>query len=136
MKNNSVTIKFADLSTTDLVVDAVYEGGGKGNASDDPLARLLPVSNQGGFRYVGNVKSNSIRAVVLYSSMDDVDWPDSLDEETGIFHYYGDNKKPGRELHDTPRKGNLLLRKVFDDAHSLNEDRKRVPPIFIFTKAG
>lgn len=133
---NIVAVKFNNLSATDLIVDAIYEGGTKGNASDDPLVKLLPVSNQGGFRYVGNILSNSIRAVVLYSSMDDVDWPDFLDEETGIFHYYGDNKKPGRELHDTPRKGNLLLRQAFDNAHSENGDRVKVPPIFVFTKAG
>lgn len=133
---NVTTIRFADLPTSDLIVDAIYESGTRGNASDDPLAKLLPVSNQGGFRYVGNFSGNSIRAAVLYSSMDDVDWPDFLDEETGIFHYYGDNKKPGRELHDTPRKGNLLLKKVFDDAHSLNGDKGSVPPIFVFTKAG
>ncbi len=133
---NIVAIKFANLSTTDLIIDAIYEGGTKGNASDDPLAKLLPVSNQGGFRYVGNVLSNSVRAVILYSSMDDVDWPDFLDEETGIFHYYGDNKKPGRELHDTPRKGNLLLKQAFDNAHSGNKSREKIPPIFVFTKAG
>jgi hypothetical protein len=135
MKNN-VTIKFADLSTTDLIVDAVYEGGAKGNSSDDPLAKLLKVSNQGGFRYIGNVLKNDIRATVLYSSMDDVDWPDSLDDETGIFHYYGDNKKPGRELHATPRKGNLLLKQIFDNVHSGNEGRAKIPITFVFTKAG
>jgi len=135
MKNSTV-FKFSDLSTSDLVVDAIYEGGIKGNASDDPLAKLLPVSNQGGFRYIGNFSTNNLRVIVLYSSMDDIDWPDFLDNETGIFNYYGDNKKTGRELHDTPRKGNLLLKKVFDDANSLNGDRKKVPPIFIFTKAG
>jgi hypothetical protein len=134
---NVTTVKFADLPTSDLIVDAIYESGAKGNASDDPLAKLLPVSNQGGFRYVGKFSGNSIRAVVLYSSMDDINWPDFLDEETGIFNYYGDNKKPGRELHDTPRKGNLLLKKLFDEAHSLNnEDRKNVAPVFVFTKAG
>lgn len=130
------TIKFADLPTADLIVDAICESGTRGNAGDDPLGKLLSVSNQGGFRYVGNFAANKLKAVVLYSSMDDVDWPDFLDEETGIFHYYGDNKKPGRELHDTPRKGNLLLKKIFDDAHSPSGDRKGVPPIFIFTKAG
>jgi hypothetical protein len=133
---NGTEIKFSDLHSADLIVDAIYEGGTKGNAGDDPLGKLLSVSNQGGFRYVGNFSTNNIRAVVLYSSMDDADWPDFLDEETGIFHYYGDNKKPGRELHDTPRKGNLLLKKVFDEAHSINGDRKKVPPIFIFTKGG
>ncbi|MER6595223.1 hypothetical protein ABT214_25930, partial [Micromonospora purpureochromogenes] len=26
------------------------------------------------------------------------DWPDALDEQTGAFTYYGDNKQPGAEL--------------------------------------
>lgn len=29
--------------------------------------------------------------VVLYTSMQELAWPDYLDEETGIFRYYGDN---------------------------------------------
>lgn len=32
-----------------LIVDAVYEGGRAGNAGDDPLHKLLGVSNQGDF---------------------------------------------------------------------------------------
>ena len=51
--------------------------------------------------------------LVLTSSMNDPDWPDALDRETGVFTYYGDNKKPGRELHDTGRDGNLILQKIF-----------------------
>jgi hypothetical protein len=66
--------------------------------------------------------------------MDDVDWPDSLDEETGLFYYYGDNKRPGHDLHDTQRQGNLILKQVFERAHQ--GERIHVPPIFIFTKAG
>jgi hypothetical protein len=39
-----------------------------------------------------------------------VDWPDHLDPRTGIVVYYGDNRSPGRELHKSPRHGNLILR--------------------------
>ena len=41
--------------------------------------------------------------------MDDPDWPDFIDVYTGIFIYFGDNKKPGFALHDTHRRGNKLL---------------------------
>lgn len=41
------------LTISDLFVDCLYQGGRNGNASDDPLHLLLPVSNQGGFRIVG-----------------------------------------------------------------------------------
>lgn len=36
------------LDEADLVVDTVYEGDRSGNAGDDPLPRLIGVSNQGG----------------------------------------------------------------------------------------
>ena len=74
--------------------------------------------------------------LVLTSSMDDPDWPDSLDRETGIFTYYGDNKKPGRELHDTGRYGNLMLQRIFAAARSGFEGRQEVPPTFLFANAG
>ena len=70
--------------------------------------------------------------LVLTSSMNDPDWPDALDRETGVFTYYGDNKKPGRELHDTGRDGNLILQKIFAAARSGQEPRREVPPIFVF----
>ena len=132
----TATFKFADLVVADLVVDAVYEGGTKGDSSDEPIGKLLKVGNQGGFRYNGSVLAQGVKMIALYSTMDDPDWPDSLDEETGVFHYYGDNKKPGHELHDTPRRGNLLLRQLFDKVHGDSTARAHVAPIFIFSKAG
>ena len=71
-------ISFDDLGTADLVVDAVYEGGTRGNAADDPISRLLPGSgNQGGFRAAGRGDDKTF--VVLYTSGEDSDWPDQLD---------------------------------------------------------
>ena len=46
---------FSVLPTADRVIDAVYEGGTKGNAADDVLGKLIPgAGNQGGFRAVGS----------------------------------------------------------------------------------
>ena len=45
--------------------------------------------------------------------MEELEWPDFLDEETGIFRYYGDNREPGRALTDTKKKGNLILETTF-----------------------
>ena len=59
----------------------------------------------------------------------DPDWPDELDPRTGTFVYHGDQKTPGRALHDTPRKGNVLLRDMFDDADGGVEGRSLVPPV-------
>ncbi len=91
------TIAQDALAISDLLVDAVYQGGRKGNAGDDPLPRLIRVDSQGGFRYRGKVKGK-LDLLVLTTSMNDSDWPDELDSETGIFTYFGDNKKPGRDL--------------------------------------
>ena len=128
------TIEFYDLSTADLVIDAVYRGGRKGHAGDDPLTHLVRVSNQGGFRYRGNL--DALQLLVLTSTLSDPDWPDTLDRETGIFSYFGDNKRPGRALHETPRNGNDVLRRIFESSHSGVEGRSKVPPIFVFANTG
>jgi len=124
---------FDDLPTADLVVDAIYEGGNAGNASSDPIAKLLPgAGNQGGFRASGPGLKK--RFVVLYSSGEEGDWPDRLDLNTGQFVYYGDNRTPGHDLHDTTRRGNLLLKAAFENAHGNAAKRAEVPPFFVFTK--
>lgn len=124
----------SELRHTDLLVDATYQGLRGGNAGDDPLGPLMHVSNSGGFRYRGSIDQLSM--VVLTTTLSDPDWPDGLDSETGIFTYFGDNKKPGRALHDTPRRGNDLLRRIFDQAHGSVDDRTQVPPIFVFANTG
>lgn len=125
---------FTRLESCDLVVDAVYEGGRSGNAGDDPLPRLIGVINQGGFRYLGSKETP--RLIVLTSSFNDPDWPDNLDRETGILTYYGDNKHPGRALHETPRHGNLLLRDLFNAANAQPPRRTDTAPVLIFGNAG
>ncbi|GAA2369138.1 restriction endonuclease [Streptomyces carpaticus] len=130
-------VAFADLSAADLVVDAVYAGGTRGNTGDEPIARLIRgVGNQGGFRFAGSRAKGTVSLVVLYTTGTEVDWPDHLDVETGIFTYYGDNKKPGQDLHGTPRGGNALLRDAFAASHGTEGDRlASVPPFFLFQKA-
>src|ERR1017187_8275996 len=61
---------FSDLATADLFIDAIYEGGARGNTGDDVLGKLIPgAGNQGGFRQVGSWETPSL--AILYSSMDD-----------------------------------------------------------------
>lgn len=129
-------IPFDALSSADLIVDAVYAGGTFGNTSDDPIQRLLPVGNQGGFRYKGSPTAGDVRVVALYTSTENVDWPDVLDEQAGLFTYYGDNRHPGKELHDTSRRGNIILQQAFDACHGDAAARLRVPPFLLFAKAG
>jgi hypothetical protein len=128
-------VPFDALATADLRVDAIYEGGTTGTAADDPLARLLPAGNQGGFRYKKHPSGTGYLFLVLYTDFADPDWPDHLDVDLGRFTYYGDNKRPGHALHDTPRGGNRALRAIFDAIHATPPQREAVPPIFVFSKA-
>jgi len=117
-----------------LTVDAIYKGSRKGNSADDPLPSLIGVDSQGGFRHIGS--KSAPRLIVLTSSRRDPDWPDDIDRENGIYTYYGDNKKPGRELHETGRRGNLMLRDMFEKSHGSRIDRGKVPPVLVFTNTG
>src|SRR5262245_55413748 len=127
-------VPYDQLGGADLVLDATYEGGPQKNTGADPLNKLLPVGNQGGFRYAGGRRLGSCSLMVLYTSGLDLDWPDSIDFVTGRFIYYGDNKQPGRSLHDTERGGNEFLRRVFEALHASPPARHRIPPIMVFQK--
>ncbi|MGY1737018.1 restriction endonuclease [Geodermatophilus sp. SYSU D00684] len=128
-------VLFSHLATADLVVEQTYLAGTAGHAGDDPLAVLLPVGNQGGFRYAGSPSKGTVRLVVLYTSGVNEDWPDVLDVATGTFTYYGDNRKPGSELHETPRNGNQILRSAFSHALAGPDGRAAVPPFLLFERA-
>lgn len=133
-----MNVAFNNLQNADLIVDAIYEGGKISGKASEVLSKLLPgCSNSGGFRKVMRKDGSGLPAyVVLYTSMAELAWPDYLDEETGIFRYYGDNRSPGRALLDTPRKGNQLLEFVFDCLNSRDGSIKNIPPFFIFKKTG
>jgi hypothetical protein len=125
-------VDFDLLTSADLVVDRTYRGGTTGGLRDEPLSKLLPVRNLGGFRPYGR----PTKLVALYTSGEEPDWPDALDPYTGTFLYYGDNRSPGRALHDTPGRGNLLLSNVFEWAHADAVARAKVPPFLLFDKPG
>jgi hypothetical protein len=126
-------VSYENCGDIDLIVDAVYEGEIGGRLSGEALSKLLPgVGNQGGFRPSG--RGDDKRLVALYTSGEDKDWPDTLDLNTGQFIYYGDNKHPGHELHDTQRSGNSILRRVFSLLHASPPQRSLIPPFFVFKK--
>lgn len=131
-------VSFENLSNADLIVDAIYKGGKVSGKASEVLSKLMPgCSNSGGFRKVMRKDRSGLPAfVVLYTSMQELAWPDYLDEETGIFRYYGDNRSPGRTILDTPRKGNLLLEFVFECLNSKDGSIKNIPPFFVFKKTG
>lgn len=121
------------LSMSDLIVDAVYEGSADGQLSGEPISKLLPGSgNMGGFRVSGRGERKNW--VVLFTTGEDRDWPDTLDLSTGQFVYYGDNKTPGHELHETRSGGNKVLRHAFSRLHADHEPRCDIAPFLIFKK--
>ena len=122
---------FEVLSTADLVVDRVYLGGPRAKF-DDALSRLMGVRNSGGFRPAGSIVKGDVRYVALFTTGLDPDWPDTVDKQTGTAIYHGDQKRPGKELHDTPGKGNVFLRDVFRLAEEGPDARATVPPLFMF----
>lgn len=127
-------VSFSDLETSSLIVDTVYKSGS--GPLDEPIHFLFPkCGNMGGFRKVKrNDGSGNLAYVILYTTMNELEWPDFLDVETGVFRYYGDNRKPGSALTDTHAKGNALLEEVFGRLGCV-EDRKDIPPFFIFKKS-
>ena len=66
---------------------------------DEPITKLLSVGNSGGFRYSGSIEN--LKYLVLYSDLENADWPDKLNLENGVFEYYGDNRKGGQKLLQT-----------------------------------
>lgn len=133
-------VSFDDVVTgkcQKLILDCVYENKQPNkDMSCRVLPKLMKVKNSGGFRPIGEYKNKfDVKYVVLYSTGEDIYWQDELDEELGLFIYYGDNQQAGRELLDTNIGGNLILQNSFELACSNKvEDRKRIPPFFLFQK--
>ena len=134
-------ISFNNLHDSNLVLDAIYQGKasekGKGSPqSHEPLHHFFGkgMRNTGGFRYLGSW--DTAPYVVLFSnpySSNHIDWPDKLNIRAGTLTYFGDQWKPGSELHNTPLKGNAILRKVFNQ---ISEGNREIPPFLYFEKAG
>lgn len=84
-----------------MIIDVLYQGyrQGKGYISEEPISRILRCGNRGGFRYSGSI-SDKLNYIVLFTTLRDINWPDTIDKHRGHFTYYGDNKQPGKLLHD------------------------------------
>ena len=79
-------IKFSELSKADLFIDAIYESNLETkNVASEPLAPLMGAGNSGGFRFSGSIANPNL--VVLYTTLSEPDWPDSIDLENGLFVY-------------------------------------------------
>lgn len=116
---------------SDLVIDAIYKSSNPNNAGGDVLSKIFRVGNSGGFRKSGQ-KNSRINYMVLYTSSENKNWVDTIDLLNGYVEYFGDNKKPGKELHETHNGGNTWLKSIFNALHEGR--REEIPPIFIFQK--
>jgi hypothetical protein len=128
-------VAFESIRGADLQLDALYKGGKAPDLSAEPLSKLIGVGNQGGFRYIKRGNPSRVCMCALVSSMDEPDWPDSLDIERGIFTYYGDNRTAGNgDMHNTKLGGNKILRDAFNALHTGN--RELIPVFLVLTKFG
>ncbi len=128
---------FSQLGQADLVVDAIYEGQ-KGSSSygGEPLHHLLPgLGTQGGFRKRKG-RGDDIVGLVLTSTGNEPDWPDELNPFSGTYTYYGDNRTPGKGLHDTKPGGNKTLARMFELAHLDSAARLKCPITLVFESTG
>ena len=117
-----MTISFEQIKKNtfnDLIVDEIYVGGTKGNRSDDVISKLFKVGNAGGIRFKGSGKLPQI--VVLYSTGEEIDWPDLVDLETGTVTYYGDNRTPGSPIDS--KRGNKKIKAIFEALSNSREIR-------------
>lgn len=121
-----------------LKLDSSLRNTANPNNPDDVFNRFFRFGNRGianvsGFRpksrSSGPTNIESCAFCVLITNFGEREWPDSLDLETGLFTYFGDNRKEGL-LHDTRVGGNRLLRHVFENLHVGR--RMLIPPFLVF----
>lgn len=128
-----MTVPFERLRQANLRVDEEYESNGAQNSSGDVLCKLMGVGSLGGFRK-RKAATGSFAYIALESTNKEIDWIDVIDIENGIVTYYGDNRRPGHELHNTKQKGNAILRDCFQNL--FEGKRESIPPFFYFVSAG
>ena len=124
-----------------LHVDGIYRNTNRWQDPGDVFNRFFRfadgkgIKNVGGFRAKskasGSTKISSAAFVLLVTNLSEAEWPDRLDSETGLFTYYGDNRRPGRPVNQTPVGGNLLLEDVYSRLHVKGE-RQTIPPFLAF----
>lgn len=126
--------KWNSLDAEDLVMNKVYVASADGQLGGEQIHILLPVGNQGGFRYAKRPGAKLPSLVALYTTGKVSEWPDKINWNTGELTYWGDNRDGKTELEKTKRGGNALLAKTFRFLHY--SKRESIPPYFLFEHAG
>ena len=131
-------VKFSDLSSSDLVVNELYESGTSKTLADEPISKIgrpeLGFGNMGGFRIANPSGAPMPHIVALFSTGEEVEWPDELDWQAGRFTYWGDNREGSQEIGKTRPGGNRLLAETFKLLHSNPPQRNLIPPFLLFEK--
>lgn len=117
---------------TELIIDASYRNMGNWKHVDDQFNKFFRFSDGHGIPLVqgfkpkkiagGSTKIEDCGFCVLTTNSGETEWPDSLDFETGLFTYFGDNRKPRKSLRETTPGGNRLLEQVFQLRHTDRRD--------------
>lgn len=129
-------VPFANLPSADLTVGRVYLAGAQPNLAAEPLTKLVGVGTSGGFRKRnGPVKGVTVLCV-LFSTGEIAEWPDKWDDATGEYVYFGDQRKPGKDVHDTRPQGNRLLSEVSTLVRGGSDERAQVPLFLLFEREG
>ena len=130
------TVSFEKLSSTNLIVDTVYQAGNTPNHSSEVLSKVTHVGNSGGFRKCTKIqngkKGKETAYVCIFTTGNELEWRDELDRTLGRFTYWGDNRVAGNPITNTKFKGNLFLQETFS---KMNLGlRKLIAPVFVFQK--
>ena len=126
------SVSYYEIEFNKLIIDCIYEDNRAPGSplSGQPLLKIFPgIGNMKGIRVAGRKPHWSL--YVLTSTERESDWPDVLDEASGVLTYWGDNRTPGHELHHAA--GNQMFREIFDRSTGSKESRALVPPGFYFT---
>lgn len=117
----------SEVASADLVVGTIYEGGS--TLADEPIHKLVGTGNMGGIR--ARVGKESDGLVALFSTEDQVEWPDHIDRSTGALTYFGDNRTAVTELLEP--SGNQRLHATFKRDLADEKARRSTAVFFVFT---
>ncbi len=127
-----MSIKLKDAKVLSLIPGMVYEGS---------LRHLFPkLGSGGGFRKKlceddeGRVIKGKWAYVALQATNAVAEWPDSYDEATRVYTYYGDQPDLSKDILKTQQGGNNLLEDVYKWLRT--NQHSKIPPFFIFQKEG
>ncbi|MBM3740896.1 MAG: restriction endonuclease [Acidobacteria bacterium] len=128
------------VTCQELRIDATYRNTNDWKKSEDVFNRFFRfadgkgINNTSGFRPKSRAgKGTDITKCafcVLVTTFGESEWPDSLDRESGLFTYFGDNRSKGVPIHDTTVGGNRLLRSIYSLLHT--GQRGKIPPFLCF----